>query len=300
MTAARRRSTATGLREHFDVSRRRVSRAPGPPRPGLRYTPIARDERAAPARRIEDLAGAHPRFGYRRIRAPLVREGRSVNKEAVRRVWRTSGLKPAGPRAAAKPRRPRGQGANACHPRPSRGKGDVRAWDFILDRTGDGRSPEWSSLVDEYPRECPALEACRGMTAEEIRVILAEVATRRGGPPRRARSDNGPEFAAEVVRGWLEGTGSGAPYVAPASPRQDGYAGSFHGRPRDELLDREEFESPSQARASGVLWRKESNTERPHGSLGYKTPAEFAATCARYAPLEGGPKEPMDTEQTHR
>jgi transposase InsO family protein len=300
MTAARRRSIAIGIREHFNVSQRRVSRALGLPRSGLRYTPVARDERAALARRIEVLAGAHPRFGYRRIWALLVREGWSVNKKAVRRAWRTSGLKLAGPRAAPRPRRPHGQDENACYLCPSRGKDDVWTWDFIFNRTSDGRSLKWLSLVDEYTRECLALEARRGMTAEEIRVILAEVATRRGGPPRRVRSDNGPEFAAEVVRGWLEGAGSGALYVAPASPWQNGYAESFHSKLRDEFLNREEFESASQAQALGALWREEYNTERPHSSLGYKTPAEFAVTCARYVPIEEGPKESMATEQTNQ
>ena len=238
------------------------------------------------ARRIEELAGLHPRFGYRRIWALLVREGWSVNKKAVRRIWRLSGLKLAKPRANPKPRRPHGQDANACHLRPSRGKDDVWTWDFIFDRTSDGRSLKWLSLVDEYTRECLALEARRGMTAEEIRVILAEVAARRGGPPHRVRSDNGPEFAAEVVRGWLEGTGSGTLYVAPASPWQNGYAESFHSKLRDEFLDREEFESEPQARELGTLWKGEYNTERPHSSLGYLTPAEFAATCTRYVPIE--------------
>jgi transposase InsO family protein len=300
MTAARRRSIAADIREHFNVSQRRVSRALGLPRSGLRYAPVARDERAALARRIEVLAGVHPRFGYRRIWALLAREGWSVNKKAVRRIWRLSGLKLVGPRAAPKPRRPHGQDANACHLRPSRGKDDVWTWDFIFDRTSDGRSLKWLSLVDEYTRECLALEARRGMTAEEIRVILAEVAERRGGPPHRVRSDNGPEFAAEVVRGWLEGTGSGALYVAPASPWQNGYAESFHSKLRDEFLDREEFDNEPQAQALGLLWKEEYNTERPHSSLDYKTPAEFAATCARYVPIEAEPKEPMDNEQKDR
>ncbi len=300
MTAARRRSIATSIREHFNVSQRHVSRALDLPRSGLRYTPVARDEQAALARRIEGLAGTHPRYGYRRIWALLNREGWSVNKKAVRRVWRLSGLKLAGPRAAPKPRRPHGQDANACHLRPSRGKDDVWTWDFIFDRTSDGRSLKWLSLVDEYTRECLALEARRGMTAEEIRVILAEVAALRGGPPHRVRSDNGPEFAAEAVRGWLEGAGSGALYVAPASPWQNGYAESFHSKLRDEFLDREEFESEPQARALGALWKEEYNTERPHSSLGYKTPAEFAATCARYVPIEENPNEPLPTEQPYR
>ncbi len=257
MTAARRRSIATGVREHFNVSRRRVSRAPGLPRSGLRYAPVVRDIRAAPARRVEELAGIHPRFGHRRIWALLVREGWSVNKKAVRRIGRLSGLKLAGPPATPGPRRRHGQDANACHLRPSHGKDDVWAWDFIFDRTCDGRSLKWLSLVDEYTRECLASEARRGMTAEEIRVILAEVAARRGGPPHRVRGDNGPEFAAEAVRSWLDGTGSGAPYVAPASPWRNGYAESFHSRLRDEFLDREEFESEPQARALGAPWKGE-------------------------------------------
>ncbi len=138
------------------------------------------------------------------------------------------------------------------------------------------------------------------MTAEEIRVILAEVAAGRGGPPSRVRSDNGPEFAAEAVRSWLEATGSGTLYVAPASPWQNGYAESFHSRLRDEFLNREEFESEGQALALGTLWKEEYNTERPHSSLGYKTPAEYAARCKRYVPIDGNPSKPLPTEQPHR
>ncbi len=138
------------------------------------------------------------------------------------------------------------------------------------------------------------------MTAEDIRIILAEVAAQRSGPPCRMRSDNGPEFAAEVVRSWLEGTGSGALYVAPGSPWQNGYAESFHSKVRDELLNCEEFESEPQARALGALWMEEYNTERPHSSLGYKTPAEFAATCERYVPIDEDLPHPSSSESTNR
>src|SRR3954453_725459 len=216
MTAARRHLIVTDIREQFHVSQRRVSRALDLSRSGLLYAPVESDGQAALARRIEELAGAHPRFGYRRIWGLLVREGWSVNKKAVRRIWRLSGLKLAKPRSNPRPRRPHGQDANACHLRPSCGKGDVWTWDFIFDRTSDGRSLKWLSLIDEYTRECLALEARRGMIAEEIRVILAGVAAGRGGPPHRVRSDNGPEFVAEAVRSWLEGSGSGAWPVAPA------------------------------------------------------------------------------------
>src|SRR6185437_598138 len=227
-------------------------------------------------------------------------EGWSVNQKTVRRHWRQLGLKLAGKPAPIKPRRPHCQDANACHLRPSRGKDDVWTWDFIFDRTSDGRSLKWLSLVDEYTRECLALEARRGMTAEEIRAILVGVAAQRGGPPHRVRSDNGPEFAAEVVRSWLEGAGSGALYVAPASPWQNGYAESFHSKLRDEFLDREEFENEPQARALGALWKGEYNTERPHSSLGSKTPAEYAARCGRYVPIAEDPDEPLPTEQPHQ
>jgi putative transposase len=300
MTAPRRRLIVKDIREQFHVSERLVCRALDLARSGLRYAPVVRDEQAALARRIEELAGAHPRYGYRRIWALLVREGWTVNKKAVRRTYRELGLKVAQPRAHPKPRREHGQDKNACHLRPSRGKDDVWTWDFIFDRTSDGRSLKWLSLVDEYTRECLALEARRGMTAEDIRIILAEVAARRGGPPCRMRSDNGPEFAAEVVRTWLEGTGSGALYVAPASPWQNGYAESFHSKVRDEFLNLEEFESEPQARALGALWKEEYNTERPHSSLGYKTPVEFAATCVRYVPIDEDLLDPSSTEPTNR
>jgi transposase InsO family protein len=299
MTSARRRLIATELCVDFNVSRRRVSRALDLARSNLRYAPVASDERAALARRIEHLASTHPRYGYRRIWALLVREGWSVNKKTVRRHWRELGLKLGRPRPTPRPRRPHGQDANACHLRPSRGKDDVWTWDFIFDRTSDGRSLKWLSLVDEYTRECLVLEPRRGMTAEDIQMILAEVAARRGGPPCRIRSDNGPEFAALAVRSWLEAAGSGTLYVAPGSPWQNGYAESFHSKLRDEFLDREEFESEPQARALGALWKEEYNTERPHSSLDYQTPAEYAAQCRRYVPIEETLTEPPLDEQTH-
>ena len=300
MTASRRRLIATEIGAQFQLSQRRVARALGLARSGLRYAPVRSDEQAALARRIEELAAKHPRFGYRRIWDRLNREGWSVNKKAVRRLWRQSGLKLAGPRANPKPRRFHGQDQNACHLRPSRGKDDVWTWDFIFDRTSDGRSLKWLSLIDEYTRECLALEPRRRMTAEDIREILAEVAEKRGGLPHRIRSDNGPEFAAHAVESWLEEMGSGTLYVAPGSPWQNGFAESFHSRLRDEFLNREEFESESQARALGALWKEEYNTERPHSSLNYQTPAEFSATCPRYVPTEEEKSDPPTTEPTNR
>jgi len=299
MTAARRRTIVAELCEVFDVSQRRACRALALDRSGLRYVPRPRDEAVALARRIEELAGEHPRYGYRRIWALLRREGWSVNQKAVHRAWKQAGLKLAGPRAIHRPRRPHGQDVNGCHLRPSRGKDDVWTWDFLFDRTSDGRSLKWLSLVDEFTRECLSLEARRGMTAEEIQAILAEVVARRGAAPHRIRSDNGPEFAAEAIRSYLEASGSGTLFVAPASPWQNGFAESFHSKLRDEFLELEEFESVPQARALAALWKEEYNTRRPHSSLGYLTPAEFSATCERYVPIEVDPDVYSSTEQMH-
>jgi putative transposase len=298
MTAARRRTIVAGLRDAFRVSQRRACRALAIHRSGLRYEPARRDEQADLARRIEELAGERPRYGYRRIWAMLRREGWTVNVKAVHRLWRRACLKLAGPRAVRKPRRPRGQDVNGCHLRPARGKDDVWTWDFIFDRTSDGRSLKWLSLIDEFTRECLSLEARRGMTAEEIREILAIVVADRG-VPHRIRSDNGPEFAAEAVRSYLEASGSGTLYVAPGSPWQNGYAESFHSKLRDEFLELEEFESVPQAQALAALWKEDYNRERPHSSLNYQTPAEFSATCVRYMPIEEELPDRPITEQTH-
>ena len=299
MTSARRRLITNEFCEHFNMSQRRVSRALDLPRSSLRYAPVVRDEQAALARRIEELAGTHPRFGYRRIWALLDREGWSVNLKAVRRLWRVLGLKIARPRATPRPRRPHGQDANACHLRPSRGKDDVWTWDFIFDRTSDGRSLKWLSLVDEYTRECLALEARRGMTAEEIRVILVGVAARRGGPPHRVRSDNGPEFAAEVVRSWLEGAGSvRCMSRRRARGRTVTRSRSTASSATSSWTARSSRDEP-QARALGALWKEEYNTERPHSSLGYQTPAEYAAQCERYVPIEETPTEPPPNGHPH-
>jgi len=149
MTAPRRRLIVKELCEDFHVSQRRASRALDLARSSLRYEPVLGDEQAALARRIEELAGAHPRYGYRRIWALWAREGWTVNKKAVRRLYRQSELKVAQPPANPKPRREQGQDRNACHLRPSRGKDDVWTWDFIFDHTSDGRSLKWLNLLDE-------------------------------------------------------------------------------------------------------------------------------------------------------
>jgi transposase InsO family protein len=164
----------------------------------------------------------------------------------------------------------------------------VWAWDFIFDRTARGQSLKWLSVVDEYTRECLTLVAARSITAEDVLDVLVELFVIRG-VPRHLRSDNGPEFSAQAVRTWLERTGASTLYIAPGAPWENGYAESFHSRLRDELLNVEDFVSVAEAKVFAERWQVDYNHRRPHSSLGYRTPAEFAAACrkCRSATLRG-------------
>ena len=117
---------------------------------------------------------------------------------------------------------------------------------------------KWLSIVDEYTRECLALEVDRGITAEKVIDVLVELFRIRG-VPKHIRSDNGPEFIAKVIRRWLSHAGVETLYVAPGSPWENGYAESFHSRLRDELTNREEFTNLTEARHLGDAWRLEYN-----------------------------------------
>jgi putative transposase len=227
--------------------------------------------------RMLELVGEHPRFGYRRIWALLRREGWRVNRKRVYRLWRQQGLKV--PRRKKKRRR-LGHSGNGCVRYHALAKDHVWAWDFIHDRTADGRPLKWLSVVDEYTRECLALEVARSMTAARVVQILAGLIRERGAAVH-IRSDNGPEFIAVVIRKWLAGAEVGPLYIVPGAPWENGYAESFHARLRDELLEREDFSSPLEARVLSAAWKQEYNHGRPHSALGYQTPAEFAKTCPR-------------------
>jgi transposase InsO family protein len=240
-----------------------------------------------------ELVREHPRFGYRRIWALLRREGWRVNRKRVYRLWRQQGLKV--PRRKKKKRR-LGQKENGCTRRRALARNHVWAWDFIHDRTADGRPLKWLSVVDEYTRECVGLEVARSMSARRVTELLAEMIRERGAPVH-IRSDNGPEFIAQAIRRWLMEAEVAALYVEPGSPWENGYAESFHSRLRDELLEREEFSSPLEARVLSAAWREDYDHKRPHSSLNYQTPAEFARTCRSAEELglrgsEGEGKEP--------
>jgi putative transposase len=147
-------------------------------------------------------------------------------------------------------------------------------------RTSAGRVLKWFTLVDEYTRECLALEVRRGMTAGAVKEALAGVVRDRGAP-LHIRSDNGPEFIAKAIRSWTAGAGLETLYIEPGAPWENGYAESFNSKVRDELLNAEEFGSLLEARVLAKEWRREYNQFRPHSSLGYRTPAEYGEMCPR-------------------
>jgi transposase InsO family protein len=246
------------------------------PRSSQRYEPRPRDDEAALTQRMRSLVRQRPRFGYRRIGRLLQAEGWRASLSRVFRLWRKEGLKV--PQKKRKRRR-LGVAENGCDRRRAQRPNDVWCWDFVFDRTTRGSQLKWLSIVDEYTRECLTLKVSRSITSADVIDTLAELLAMRG-VPRHIRSDNGPEFVAWAIRDWLTQVGVCTLYIEPGSPWQNGYAESFHSRLRDEFLALEEFESLSAARRLTWQWREDYNHVRPHSSLGYLAPAEFAACAA--------------------
>jgi transposase InsO family protein len=230
------------------------------------------------------LVGCHPRFGYRRIWALLREQGFKVNRKRVHRLWKQNGLKV--PQKQHKRRRV-GSSGNGIVRHRALHKDHVWAWDFVHDRTEDGRALKWLSVVDEYTRQCLALEVRRSFTSIDVIGVFRELVLIRG-TPEHIRSDNGPEFIANAIRCWLASAQVKTLYIEPGAPWENGYAESFHGRLRDELLDGELFGCLAEAKMLSVQWRLEYNHRRPHSSLGYVTPAAFAASLAQ-APVGAAP-----------
>jgi transposase InsO family protein len=235
-----------------------------------------REEERALVKRMLHLVRERPRFGYRRIAALLRCESWRASTTRIYRLWRREGLKV--PQKKRKRRR-LGKSENGCHRRRALGKDHVWCWDFVYDRTTSGSTLKWLSIVDEYTRECLALKVARSITSEDVIDTLAELFAMRG-VPRHIRSDNGPEFIAWAIQCWTKQLSIETLYIEPGSPWENGYAESFHSRLRDEFLATEVFESLAAARKLTATWKDDYNYHRPHSSLGYVAPVEFAARCA--------------------
>jgi putative transposase len=268
------------VRAKLEISERRACTVLGQPRGTQRYQPRKDEAERRLVQRMLQLVRLHPRYGYRRIRVLLKQEGWNVNRKRVYRLWHAEGLK-----VPKKVRKKRALGASSggCARRRAEHKNHVWTWDFIFDRTANGRSVKILSIVDEYTRECLALEVHRKRKAEDVLDVLADLFVIRG-VPKCIRSDNGPEFVARAIRSWLSKAGVETLYITPGSPWENGFVESFHSRLRDELLNVEVFETVQHAQTLAGAWRNDYNHRRPHSSLGYQTPAAFAAVCLASAP----------------
>ena len=272
----RREAVKTVRRSTEEVSERRACAVLDQPRSTQRYAAKVKDDERAIIAKMQELVRRWPRFGYRRIHALLVREGFRINRKRTYRLWKKEGFK-----VPVKQRKKRRLGIsdNGIARRRAQSINDVWCWDFIHDRDELGRPLRWLLIADEFTREGLAVEVERGMKAGDVLDVLTELLLTRGAP-RHIRSDNGPEFIASAIRWLLEVAGIGTLYIEPGAPWQNGYAESFGGRFRDELLNAELFADLREAKALSAMWRNDYNHRRPHSSLGYKTPAEFAASCA--------------------
>jgi putative transposase len=177
-----------------------------------------------------------------------------------------------------------GSSGNGIQRKKAERMDQVWTFDFCHDRTADNGPLKIFSVIDEFTRRCLAILVRRRMTGGDVVKVLKGLIEAHGGAPEHIRCDNGPEFACAAVRSWLARARVAALYIAPGSPWENGYAESYHARLRDELLDREEFGTLSQAQGMLEIWREEYNNERPHGSLGYQTPAAFADACRGAGP----------------
>ena len=267
------------------MSQRRACRALEQPLSTQRYKSLVQGDEPHLIRRILELVSEFPRFGYRQITRLLRCEGWRVNAKRIYRIWRQEGLKV--PQKKVKRRR-LGCSLGGISRRKAEHKNHVWSVDFIFDRTTNGRSLKILVVIDEYTRECLALEVGRRFTGDDFVELLADLLAIRGAP-HFIRSDNGPEFVSQRVRQFLERIDVGTSYIEPGSPWQNGYVESFNSRLRDECLACEEFTTVDEARQVIEHWRQTYNHRRPHSSLGGLTPAEFASRCAASATVAARP-----------
>lgn len=205
--------------------------------------------------------------------ALLRAEGWRVNRKRIQRLWRLEGLRVS---AKQHKRRRLGNADGSIFRRRAEYRRDVWSYDFVMDQTEDGRRLKMLPVVDEFSRECLTVKVARSLTAPDVVRALDQL-FKGHGAPRYLRSDNGPELVARAVREWLAQAGVETLYIEPGRPWQNAYVESFNSRFRDELLDREVFTTLTEAKVLVGDYVRRYNTERPHSSLGYRTPSAFAA-----------------------
>ena len=270
---ARKREAVAHLEGVLEVSQRRACAVIEQARSTQRYRGRQRGQDEALAAELRRLSAEHPRAGYRMATALLRRAGMEVNAKRVQRLWRQEGLKV--PRRQRKRQR-LGRSESGTQRLKAERVNHVWSYDFVFDQTEDGRRLKWLPICDEFSRELVALEVERQMESKDVIRILDAAVAERGGPPEFIRSDNGPEFVALAVQEWIAWRGFRTLYIKPGSPWQNAYSESFNSRFRDEFLNREAFASVLEAKVLGKQHRQHHNQQRPHSSLDYQTPEEFA------------------------
>jgi putative transposase len=219
-----------------------------------------------------ELARQKPRYGYRRLWAILDRRGWKVNVKRIYRLYRAEGLMV---RRLKRKRLKRQAPVDSLISRPNQ----EWALDFVSDALATGRALRALTIVDSYTRECPAIEVASGISSRQVTRTLDRIIEERG-KPQSLRSDNGPEFTSRHFVAWCEESGIALHHIQPGKPMQNGHIESFNGRLRDECLNASWFLNLADAKRKIESWRQDYNADRPHSSLAYRTPAEFAQVCS--------------------
>ncbi len=257
------------VRQRLGASERRACRVVGQARSTQRRVPRGRPDEEALRHDVIRLAERFGRYGYRLVTGMLRAEGWCVNHKRVERIWRQEALKVL----RRQPKRGRlWLNDGFCLRLRPLYRSHVWSYDFVADRTHDGRPLRMLTVLDEYPRECLAVVVARRLTADDVLATLTRLFAQRG-PPDYIRSDNGSEFTAQSVRQWLGSLGVETLYITPGSPWENGYNERFNGTLAEEVLRREIFFTLAEAKVLIEQWRREYNTVRPHSSLGYRPPA---------------------------
>jgi len=262
------------LQDRLGLSERRACRITGQTRSTQRHLPQVAPDDQALRKCLRDLSAERPRWGYRRAHAHLLREGWSLNRKRVQRIWREEGLRVP---AKAKKRRRIGDSTVSARRLSAQFPNHVWALDFQHDASSDGRELKFLNVVDEFTREALAIEVDRTINADQTVAVLERLAKERG-VPANIRADNGPELTAAVLREWCRLGSTGTAYIEPGSPWQNPYVESFNSRLRDELLDVEVFTSLIEAQVLAADWREDYNANHPHSALGMMSPQRFAAS----------------------
>ena len=268
-----RKAAVLLLEEEFEYSERRACEVALISRGALRYIHRIKPGETELRQAIREIAYRHPRYGCERTWTTLRREGTAVGKNRVHRIWKAEGL--SLPRK--RPKRSRHVKGEVA--RKAEYRNHVWTYDFMEDRTERGGRLRILNVLDEYTRECHSARVEKSIPAAKVIETLEWLFLTRGAP-QYIRSDNGPEFVAKAVKGWLAQSGCGTIYIEPGSPWENPYIESFNGKMRDECLNMEIFANGEEAREVVENWREEYNERRPHSALGWQTPSEFATRAA--------------------